>query len=131
MQKLEPRTGVPQSFGEISSERKNPKAAQSIPKVNNIVDLSRHRHLGLPYTLRLILLPPLSQTQLGASLSAMALPPEHINIKRRREEEPVDTLCKNLQLYRGNKPQLRRMSLKFLMYYDYPFIPNTSYRYPI
>lgn len=23
----------------------------------------------------------------------MALPPEHINIKRRREEEPVDTLC--------------------------------------
>lgn len=25
----------------------------------------------------------------------MALPPEQINIKRRREEEPVETLCKN------------------------------------
>lgn len=24
----------------------------------------------------------------------MALPPEQINIKRRREEEPVETLCK-------------------------------------
>lgn len=25
----------------------------------------------------------------------MSLPPEQINIKRRREEEPVETLCKN------------------------------------
>lgn len=25
----------------------------------------------------------------------MALPPEQINIKRRREEEPVETLCMN------------------------------------
>lgn len=25
----------------------------------------------------------------------MALPPEQINIKRRREEEPVETLCKS------------------------------------
>lgn len=26
----------------------------------------------------------------------MALPPEHIKIKRRREEEPVETLCMGL-----------------------------------
>lgn len=26
----------------------------------------------------------------------MALPPEQINIKRRREEEPVETLCMSL-----------------------------------
>ena len=30
----------------------------------------------------------------------MALPPEQINIKRRREEEPVDTLCKSLPFLR-------------------------------
>ena len=39
----------------------------------------------------------------------MSLPPEQINIKRRREEEPVDTLCKYLippstQLIRGPNP---------------------------
>ena len=28
-----------------------------------------------------------------AGLNIMALPPEHISIKRHREEEPVDTLC--------------------------------------
>jgi hypothetical protein len=28
----------------------------------------------------------------------MALPPEQINIKRRREEEPVETLCKKKML---------------------------------
>ena len=39
--------------------------------------------------------------QLSSTLSSasptrynMALPPEQINIKRRREEEPVETLCK-------------------------------------
>ena len=25
----------------------------------------------------------------------MALPPEHLRIKRRREEDPVETLCKS------------------------------------
>lgn len=33
----------------------------------------------------------------------MALPPEQINIKRRREEEPVDTLCKNLPFLRWQR----------------------------
>lgn len=32
----------------------------------------------------------------------MALPPEQINIKRRREEEPVETLCMYLTLFHVN-----------------------------
>lgn len=43
------------------------------------------------------LLPPKSHFQPPSSTSPdafrMALPPEQINIKRRREEEPVETLC--------------------------------------
>lgn len=31
-------------------------------------------------------------------LVTMSLPPEQINIKRRREEEPVDTLCKKFSI---------------------------------
>jgi hypothetical protein len=36
----------------------------------------------------------------------MALPPEQINIKRRREEEPVDTLCKKSSLTLGRPTAL-------------------------
>ena len=39
----------------------------------------------------------------STQISAMALPPEQINIKRRREEEPVDTLCKNLPFLRWQR----------------------------
>lgn len=40
--------------------------------------------------------------------SRMALPPEQINIKRRREEEPVDTLCKKKLLDFGSPHGLVR-----------------------
>ena len=36
----------------------------------------------------------------STQIPTMALPPEQINIKRRREEEPVDTLCKSLPFLR-------------------------------
>lgn len=43
-----------------------------------------------------LVLQPVHDTQLIANPlehRPMALPPEQINIKRRREEEPVETLC--------------------------------------
>jgi hypothetical protein len=38
---------------------------------------------------------PSKPSQNLRQLRIMALPPEQINIKRRREEEPVETLCTN------------------------------------
>jgi hypothetical protein len=34
-----------------------------------------------------------SKSKIHVPLTIMTLPPEHINVKRRREEEPVETLC--------------------------------------
>lgn len=49
--------------------------------------------LQLHFFLNYIPLTQYIQKVIKISREKMSLPPEHINIKRRREEEPVETLC--------------------------------------
>jgi hypothetical protein len=49
----------------------------------------------------------------------MALPPEQINIKRRREEEPVDTLCKKNSLTLGRPTALYGVTCSHATNYPY------------
>lgn len=56
----------------------------------------------------------------------MSLPPEQINIKRRREEEPVDTLCKKSSSG-PDHPFLRQESIFISYQLTISQISNLSY----